>query len=66
MGNQVFAEAVPPKNHDVSGTPPPECPMHNKGTTPKSDTKAPPSECPVQHDSNINPYNMVIILQFTT
>lgn len=36
-----------------SGTPPPECPMHQK-------VAKPASECPVIHnDNDINPYNMV-------
>lgn len=37
-----------------SGTPPPECPMHQKVAKPAA------SECPVIHnDNDINPYNMV-------
>lgn len=55
MGNKVSAEAI--NIHGSSGSPPPECPMHKKEANPKN---AAPSECPVQHDNNINPYNMVI------
>lgn len=38
-----------------SGTPPPECPMHQKVAKPAA------SECPVIHTNNdeINPYNRV-------
>lgn len=39
-----------------SGTPPPECPMHQKVATPAPSA----SECPViNKDNDINPYNMV-------
>lgn len=47
---------VPPPNHNMSGVPPPECPMHQKEAKPSA------NECPVIHegvDSDINPYNMV-------
>lgn len=59
MGNKVSAEDFNIKNHGNDGNPPPECPMHNKTPKSKVDNKTPPSECPVQHDNNINPYNMV-------
>lgn len=57
MGNKVSAEANNINIHGSSGSPPPECPMHKKEANPKN---AAPSECPVQHDNDINPYNMVI------
>ncbi|XP_031617956.1 cytochrome c-type heme lyase [Contarinia nasturtii] len=70
MGNTVSAaEAVAagithPKNKSVSpdhskfdmksGTPPPECPMHQKPAQPSA------NECPVIHNNDdINPYNMM-------
>lgn len=66
MGNKVSAEASVNMKHAAAvGTPPPECPMHNKADT---STKPPPvaSECPIQHDkansNDINPYNMVSVL----
>lgn len=46
---------VPPPNHNTSGVPPPECPMHQKDAKPAS-------ECPIGYtndNSDINPYNMV-------
>ncbi|XP_045514134.1 holocytochrome c-type synthase isoform X2 [Pieris brassicae] len=58
MGNKVSAEAVNISSPVQNGNPPPECPMHNKAEKPKS-TDARPSECPVQHDNSINPYNMM-------
>lgn len=59
MGSQVSAEALNTKLPEMKGNPPPECPMHNKDAKEKNELKTKPSECPVQHDNNINPYNMV-------
>lgn len=53
----TFAKAeplAPPANHNTSGTPPPECPMHQKAAPPTV------SECPMGHTGNdLNPLNMV-------
>lgn len=57
MGNSVSAEAAFNSSPvGVNANPPPECPMHQK-TEQKQESK--PSECPVQHGQDINPYNMV-------
>lgn len=47
---------------DMSGTPPPECPMHQKIAQPAA------SECPVigTNPNDINPYNMVCISKVKT
>lgn len=58
MGNKVSADAVNIPPPVQNGNPPPECPMHNKAEK-TLNTDAQPSECPVQHDNSINPYNMV-------
>lgn len=52
---------VPPQNHDTSGVPPPECPMHQKEAP-----KPAASECPIGYtndNSDINPYNMVSFIK---
>lgn len=49
-----------PKNHPpmMMGTPPPECPMHQKNPPQPAISI---SECPVKHgESDINPLNMVL------
>lgn len=44
------------KHSDMTGQPPPECPMHNK----VPEQKPQKSECPViDSNSDINPLNMV-------
>lgn len=66
MGNSVSADVgFHGKTVGSNANPPPECPMHKKTAPPpptepekKADTSK-PSECPVQHGSDINPYNMV-------
>ncbi|CAH2075197.1 unnamed protein product, partial [Iphiclides podalirius] len=59
MGNKVSAEGPNIRPFESNGSPPPECPMHNK-TTNETNDKPRPSECPVQQDKNdINPYNMM-------
>ncbi|XP_017143084.1 cytochrome c-type heme lyase [Drosophila miranda] len=78
MGNnasfnvQMEAPKAVPADHAkhmaAGGSPPPECPMHQKqGGDNKSASAVPPhpkmqqaSECPVQHDnSDVNPLNMM-------
>lgn len=43
-----------------SGSPPPECPMHQKVAQPNA------SECPVINTNDINPYNMVCAWNVTS
>lgn len=53
MGNSVSAHApVDIKSVNNNASPPPECPMHNKATTPAEKPVEKPSECPVQHGQN--------------
>ncbi|XP_017007665.2 holocytochrome c-type synthase [Drosophila takahashii] len=77
MGNtaitrvQMEATKSVPADHakymSAGGSPPPECPMHQKQGDAKSASAVPPhpkmqaaSECPVQHDnSDVNPLNMM-------
>ncbi|KAM8706574.1 hypothetical protein ACLKA7_010783 [Drosophila subpalustris] len=55
------------KRMAAGGSPPPECPMHQKNAENTSASAVPPhpkmqsaSECPVQHDnSDVNPLNMM-------
>lgn len=52
-----------PESHKTmksDGTPPPECPMHQKPES-EAPSKTASSECPVAHmdNSDINPYNMM-------
>lgn len=53
MGNKVSAQAsVNINSVQNPGSPPPECPMHNKANTWAAKETEKPSECPVQHDKN--------------
>lgn len=72
MGNTVSAaesiasgithatnDKVRPPHHRITGTPPPECPMHQKEAQPPQPAV---SECPIirpNDNSDVNPYNMV-------
>ncbi|KOB67917.1 Cytochrome c heme lyase [Operophtera brumata] len=66
MGNSVSADVgFHGKSVGNNANPPPECPMHKKTAPPppaepeKKPESSKPSECPVQHGSDINPYNMM-------